>query len=109
MPQDDRQLNLRSQRALPQMNIRSADRTHLNPRQDCAGLDLARDRHLFNTNGSTELPYHRGLAEFRECHHDGDFACARPTIEQLGSRVNGRNGAATVIARLRQLKPDGTG
>ena len=48
------------------MNIGSADRAQLDPREDGTGLDIVWDWHVFNNDRSGEFSDYCGLAEFQE-------------------------------------------
>src|SRR5437763_1508822 len=54
MTQDHGQLNILRERPLPEMDVCPADRTELDPCQDCAGFELLRDRHFLDSDGRAE-------------------------------------------------------
>ena len=79
MAEDDRQFDIRIQRALPQMNIGSAAGTHLDPCEDSGKLDLAWDWHLLVMIGA---PNFRTAADLL------NLGCDIMTL-RLGYRVSG--------------------
>src|SRR6516225_7720356 len=88
------------------MNVRSADRAHLDSRQDRPGLQTARNRHSLNTDRCTEVSDDCRPAELGKCHCptiDHSRSAVNPCIRAIDSNI-ALDGAACNVPKVRMVR-----